>query len=295
MKFDVVVGNPPYNNDIYLEFVELGYKLSSKYTCMITPAKWQAKGGEKNEAFRKNIVPYMSKIVYYPDCLDIFAIQESSGIAYYLIDKDKHEKCKIINRSAMKPCIDSTETRSIINEESLWNCGNSVVNKIKQSNDYKQYWLREVVDRKRYTININKQMNVATGSSGCWDWDKSCIKQSWIGKGGVIFAEKGTNILPTPKLITESQDNSSGTSIDVFTTDDIDEAKSFVSWTFTKFIRFLLMINIGSLTMMNEHGWRFVPDPGAFDHIFTDEELYAKYGLTDEEINIIESVIKERK
>lgn len=41
--------------------------------------------------------------------------------------------------------------------------------------------------------------------------------------------------------------------------------------------------------------WHFVPDPESFDHIFTDAELYKKYNLTLEEINIIESVIKERK
>ena len=46
---------------------------------------------------------------------------------------------------------------------------------------------------------------------------------------------------------------------------------------------------------MNDETWRFVPKPEAFDHIFTDQELYKKYNLTDEEINIIESVIKERK
>lgn len=45
MKFDVVIGNPPYNNDLYLDFVQLGHQLSSNYVCMITPAKWQAKGG----------------------------------------------------------------------------------------------------------------------------------------------------------------------------------------------------------------------------------------------------------
>ncbi len=39
MKFDVVIGNPPYNNDLYLDFVTLGHQLSTKYTCMITPAK----------------------------------------------------------------------------------------------------------------------------------------------------------------------------------------------------------------------------------------------------------------
>lgn len=43
--FGVVIGNPPYNNDAYLDFVTLGHSLASKYTMMITPAKWQAKGG----------------------------------------------------------------------------------------------------------------------------------------------------------------------------------------------------------------------------------------------------------
>ena len=47
MKFDVVIGNPPYNNDIYLDFVELGHKLADKCSCWITPAKWQAKGGAR--------------------------------------------------------------------------------------------------------------------------------------------------------------------------------------------------------------------------------------------------------
>lgn len=63
VKFDLVIGNPPYNNDRYLDFVTLGHTLASKYDCWITPAKWQAKGGQKNEDFRKNIVPYMSKIL----------------------------------------------------------------------------------------------------------------------------------------------------------------------------------------------------------------------------------------
>lgn len=63
MNIDVVIGNPPYNNDIYIPFVEMRYNLASTCSVFITPAKWQAKGGEKNEAFRENIVPYMSKIV----------------------------------------------------------------------------------------------------------------------------------------------------------------------------------------------------------------------------------------
>lgn len=107
MKFDVVVGNPPYNNDIYLDFVTFGHQLSTQYTLMITPAKWQAKtdgkpagskSPDKNVAFRKNIVPFMSKIVYYRDSTDIFDIKEWGGISYFLISK-------AINPYKMVKCI----------------------------------------------------------------------------------------------------------------------------------------------------------------------------------------------
>jgi site-specific DNA-methyltransferase (adenine-specific) len=76
--------------------------------------------------------------------------------------------------------------------------------------------------------------------------------------------------------------------------DTSDECESFISYCNTKLVRFLYYIGICGKTISEEF-WRFIPDPGKFDHIFTDEELYKKYNLTQEEINIIESVIKERK
>lgn len=64
---------------------------------MITPAKWQAKGGGQNDLFRKTIVPYMSKIVYYPVAFEIFDILEPDGVSYYLIDKNIHQLKQITN------------------------------------------------------------------------------------------------------------------------------------------------------------------------------------------------------
>ena len=79
--------------------------------------------------------------------------------------------------------------------------------------------------------------------------------------------------------------------------DSASEGYSFQSWIYTKFVRFGVSNSLCGLTGIatSDNWWRFVPDPGAFDHIFTDQELYKKYNLTDEEISIIESVIKERK
>lgn len=296
MEFDVVVGNPPYNKDIYLDFVQLGYRLSNKYTCMITPAKWQAKGGEKNEQFRKEIVPHISKIVYYPDCLDIFAIADACGISYYLIDKNnKYNNITVENKCNIKDIINSTETRSILNQESLWNIGDTIVKRI---GNQKRYYINKVGIDKKYVININTQSSVMRGFSikiqdkhGKW-----IINPDLVGVGGAIFdQDKKIVVLGKISLIQDGLDTSSGTSANIFESDNIDECKSFVSWILTKFVQFLVLIGMSGLTIINNETWRFVPDPGAFDHIFTDEELYAKYGLTDEEINIIESVIKEWK
>lgn len=73
------------------------------------------------------------------------------------------------------------------------------------------------------------------------------------------------------------------------------ECKSFISYIKTKLVRFLMLPSISSGSINNLEAWRFVPDPGKFDHIFADQELYQRYGLTPDEIAIIESVIKERK
>lgn len=295
MRFDVVIGNPPYNNDIYLDFVTLGHTLASKYDCWITPAKWQAKGGQKNEDFRKSIVPYMSKIVYYPDCLDVFAIADSCGICYYIIDKDIHDECEVTNKSSIRSDLNSVQERKILRKQSLWNVGNSIVEHIGQVNSFK---VGDVQKRKKYTVSINTQSSIMRGfaikeqdDNGKWR-----IRQDLVGKGGAIFDKDGkVVVLGKISILAENGENVSGTSKCIFTSDNAEEVKSFLSYIQSKLVSFLVFIGISGLTIINDETWRFVPKQEAFDHIFTDEELYKKYKLTDEEINIIESVIKERK
>lgn len=87
MEFDLVIGNPPYNEGADIDFVFLGCELSSKYVCMITPAKWQNTEGRKYEEFRENIVPYMSKVVRFKDRKDIMKMDKYKKVTYYMIDK----------------------------------------------------------------------------------------------------------------------------------------------------------------------------------------------------------------
>lgn len=302
--FDVVIGNPPYNKGIDLDFIDLGYKLSKKYTVMITPAKWQTaktvrKMASKNinyEQFRPEYVKRMKYVCFYPDCLDVFGISQADGISYFMIDKNStyENNCTVENKCNLQKLLNSTAVRDITHQQSLWNIGNEIVECL---GDYKKYSIEEVIDKKDYTININKQLRQSL--SGAWDWNNSCIDKKYIGHGGYLFNQKEYNIGVIDKIrcLKKDEESTSGTSTNVFTSDSIDECKSFYTWITSKFTRFFILINISSLTIINDNTFRFVPAPpsGKFDHIYTDEELYKAFNLPQKYIDVIESVIKERK
>ena len=63
-----------------------------------------------------------------------------------------------------------------------------------------------------------------------------------------------------------------------------------VSYVKTKFLRFLLLQSLTSIHI-TKGCFQFVPLQD-FSKPWTDEELYKKYGLTDEEIQFIESMIR---
>lgn len=65
---------------------------------------------------------------------------------------------------------------------------------------------------------------------------------------------------------------------------------NFFDYLKTKFVRFLILQACSSI-MITKTSFCFVPVQD-FSKTWSDEELYAKYGLTDEETNFIESMIK---
>ena len=299
MKFDVVIGNPPYNNDIYIPFVELGHHLADKCSVFITPAKWQAKGGKQNEHFRDTVVPYMSKIVYYPYCSDIFNIWEPSGIVYYLINKTEVKDKYIKNMCSTQPLFNSEENRCLGKDFTLFNIGSDIIKGLGKVNAFDRGYYQN--NNGRYQVWMNNQ------SSG----------------GGLFALSKGSLLVLEPASMIDTgseneRSNKASTSVKIFASDNKGEVVSFYTWINTKFIRFLVMLRLCVLTgILNEYAWRFVPHPNNWtvlyedntlegytpdeNGIYTDDSgikhcsLYAKYKLTPDKINMIESIIKERK
>ena len=125
-------------------------------------------------------------------------------------------------------------------------------------------------------------------------------KNSLIGKFKVIvtYAMSGGNkpssdgryqVLSSLQILSPNE-ACTETYLILDTFDTIYEAENLVSYASTKYFRFLLLQALTSIHITKDK-FCFVPLQD-FSKPWTDEELYAKYGLTDEEIAFIESMIK---
>lgn len=328
MKFTCVVSNPPYNDDIYIDFVNLGVAVTEQCSVYITPAKWQAKGGQKNEQFRKDIVPYMSKIVYYRDSTDAFNIQEWGGISYYILDRQVHNIKSIMNKCSKNKILESEFEEHDETEVNLYNRKLlNIIGKVgtlgvgfKQSlyvrnTDHGEKAISGTLGLKRQVFVGEQDRGGPDKASGDYvevmqgdklagyknkkdlftdyNLDKyKCICS--IMPGAVSAFDKDEKVLGMFKIAIIKPNQVPKGSFPVLRYFDTeDECRSFVSYMNTKLISFMYYLGCCGTTLTKEF-FRFIPDPEKFDHIYTDEELYNKYEITADEQKLIESIIKDR-
>lgn len=110
MKFDIIIGNPPYQLSdggggqgtssipIYHKFINQALELKPKYICMIIPARWMVKGKGselidfKNKILAEKRIPIFHQYINSTDCFPNNDIP--GGVCYFLLDKDYEGKCK---------------------------------------------------------------------------------------------------------------------------------------------------------------------------------------------------------
>lgn len=315
---------------------------------MITPAKWQAKGGQKNEDFRKDIVPHMEKVVYYPETTEIFNIREVSGISYFLIDKNinnnKQVKINCVRNNSINSnfeCHDeiglSLQNRNILKiigkvgqlgegfKQSLYVKNTDFGEKsiMGQLGFKRQVFVGEQ-DRGNSQIPSNyvevMQGNKCVGYKKKSELfttlklDKYKVTTS-VMAGNIYLDDQGKTLGIVPCNIIGPNQVPKGSYPVLMYFDSKEECKSFKSYYESKLVSFLFYFGACGSTLTKEF-YRFIPDPGIFDKIYEDQPLsgyvpdkngiyiddkgnkhcalYIKYKLTQDEINIIESIIKER-
>lgn len=120
MKFDAIVGNPPYQEDtgggsaanvaakqarpVYNLFVDQAKTMQPHYISMIMPARWYAGGIELND-FRNEMLnnPHLIRLTDFVSSKDCFStVDIAGGICYFLWDRDKEEVCEVTNVSGLE-------------------------------------------------------------------------------------------------------------------------------------------------------------------------------------------------
>ena len=325
MKFDVIIGNPPYQLSVnesgkglgaiplYHRFVEQAKKLQPRYLSMIVPSRWFA-GGVGLDVFRKNMLEdsHISHIVDYIDSNDCFpGVDINGGICYFLWDKQYNGLCEYTNIHNQKK---STAMRNL-NEHNIFIRRNEAVSIIHKVLSKKEKKLSDIggcspqtpygflstfvgnAERKNHTdceILSSKgwmfvEHNRVQKYSETIDMFKpmfsklSCEHAGNPDKNGMYRVLSRMELLKPSQICTQSY-------LIACPTFNAQEAKNTFDYLRTKFVRFLIL---QTLVGMNISISNFIFVPWLdFSKPWTDEELYANYGLTQEEIDFIESMIK---
>ena len=323
MRFDAIVGNPPYQesdggggsgrsaSSIYPYFFKQSVELKPDYISMIMPSRW-FNGGKGLDDFRASMLSdsHISRIVDFCDSKYCFPTSDiAGGICYLLWDKKYSGNC--LMKNVLKNGATFSDMR-ILNEYPVLVSNNRAIHIIRKVLNQKELMLSEVVSsRKPFGLD----------SSASFDKDGDIFLRSSKGNG-TIRRERinsGLDMLEKYKVITSKVSfehagvpdkdgmmrvlsvvqvlpkNSACTESYLVngTFETEDEAMNMAKYLKTKFVRFLLMQMLASMNM-TKNTYCFVPMQN-FTKEWTDEELYAKYSLSDEEIAFIDSMIKPMK
>ena len=343
MKFDVVVGNPPYQEEargtsasddpIYNIFMEFAYKISDK-VCLITPARFLFNAGKTPKEWNKKMLKddHLVILHFEQDSSKIFpntninggivvtyrnAIQQFGAVEIFVPFNELQtiiRKVSTINSGNLSSIVygkniyqyteklheDYPLAESILSKGHKYDVASNAFDRLgivfydECPNDYYEYvrilgrqnnvrvlkWIRKEYIREHVSLSKHKVfVSASNGASG-------------------TLGENAARLISIP-LVGEPFIGSTETFLTIGSFDSLFEAEALYKYVISKFTRVLL--GVLKVTQRNtSETWRHVPlqdfTPKS-DIDWTqsipeiDRQLYAKYGLDENEIEFIEKKV----
>ena len=319
MKFDVIIGNPPYQlstggggeqsrqaKPIYNIFVEKAMDMKPRFVTMIIPSRWFS-GGMGLDNFRKKMLNdgHIRRLVDYPNSRDVFnGVDIAGGVCYFLWDRDNKGKCEVSNIQDGKRSSDVRE----LNEFPTFIRYSKAIPIVRKVLSFEK-------DKKMLEDTIYPQglfglkTNYKPTSSGipCW----------FIQKIGLKYANKNDvldtyNIIDKWKLLIPKSPIAGQTDFtkpvgfyydgntriakpgecctQSWIVAGAFDSKEEVEYLFTKTVRFLLLQTVVSQDV-SRNKFCFVPAMERYDRHYTDEYLRKRWDITEDEWKYIDSRI----
>lgn len=342
MKFDVVIGNPPYQlgfgieggnssnaQSIYNLFIDSAIKLNPKYICMIVPSRWMTKTaqGIPESWVEKMINSNKFKIIHDFESVDSCfpGITLSGGVNYFLWEKSFSGKCDYYyhysDNKTVKTRFDylnSLGADIVIRKPFDF----SLIEKIvKVEGEYykdskrnfsgivspKHFFDDSVLltsnwhdykDKKDAKYNIKYYYNIKQVRFEGYISDDQLPKNKETKNLHKVFipAANGSETIILGKPFYGEPNSVCSQTFLVIGFDPKnclttkEQCDNLISYIETKFFRYL--VSIKKKTQNGPRGvYQFVPMQD-FNKKWTDELLYKKYNLSEDEINVIEESIR---
>ena len=321
MQFDVVIGNPPYqmtggaggssDSSIYHLFVEQAMQLEPRYLSMVIPSRWMA-GGRGLGEFRAQMLNegHLRSLSDFPDSGEAFpGVQIKGGICYFLWDSSHNGTCDVTrvaggvehhqqNRSLGEFDVFVRDERALgILRKVLAKKEPSVLDLVSGDTPFGiatnfQDWDEKgktgkvalhLINRTKRTIGYVERGVIRKNVDVIDTW-KVLVPEAY--GAGETFPHQilGKEIVATPPSVCTQ----SYLTVSPFETKRA--AQSFASYYRTRLFRFLV-----SLRKITQHALRstysWVPQQ-TWDQNWTDEVLYKRYEITNDEIAFINSMIR---
>jgi site-specific DNA-methyltransferase (adenine-specific) len=332
MKFDVIVGNPPYQigmqdaegkkttniTPLYQLFMERAIELDPRYLVMVTPSRWFT-GGKGLAEFRQRMIAdrRFRRIVDNPKIYDCFpGAKIRGGVNYFLWDREFDGDCEFSTR--VDGAITSTATRDLREGDGVVvrdNRAAAIIHKVKAQSSANLVEVVSTRDPFGQAITTNYRhaedfpfeggVPLIFGTKvGYVRPDQLERNQEWVDRWKVLIPMASSGDTPL---------DGAGNIVDVVLGapialapgsactqtylvaglfDSESETENYAHYLATKFVRFLVLQR-KSTQHVTPDRFRFVPKL-EMSRRWTDAGLYERFGLSQEEISYIETTIKPR-
>ena len=325
MKINAIVGNPPYQimdggagvsaKPVYNLFVEIAKQIAPNYISMIMPSRWFA-GGKGLDSFRESMLSdkRISHIFDYVNAKDCFPTASiGGGVNYILWDVNYKGNCSITTIQGTQRDMEQRP----LNQFSVfirYNSAIHIVHKCQSDNSFASI----VNSRNPFGLSSNirgektGEIRLITSAGTSW-LSKSVIAPTnqLLSKYKILMSKVTAEHAGEPdkkgqfKIISRTEIiGPNDVCTDSYLIVGASESKLVVENEYkyiqTRFFRFLLMLSVSSINLSSEK-FQFIPlqDFTSNSDINwsrsiseIDTQLYAKYGLSEDEISFIESMIK---
>lgn len=327
VKFDVIIGNPPYQlNDgggegasavpIYHRFVQQAKELDPQHLVMVIPARWYS-GGKGLEVFRATMLGdgHLAEIHDFAETDLVFpGVNIRGGVCYFHWSKSHAGDTKVVNyrksgapivasRPALEPGLDTfvryNQATSILQKVRTF--GEPTFDSRVQSRNpfgipsnflayssVKSTHKPVLLFRSRRGSSADKEVYVGESqieSNRAWK-DRIKVLVSKASPGGDEYPHAVLGrpfVAPKNSVCTE-------TYLIVDFPKSTIEAENLVGYMQTRFFRFLVSL-IKNTQNISKGSFAFVPVQD-LSRPWNDKDLYTKYGITDDEVGFIESMVR---